>query len=55
MRRYSFWVGLLSAIATYVTLAAFVDRPWRWHHHRGHHYYHDRMHDQSNDSTTVNF
>lgn len=47
MRRNNFWIGALVAIITFVTLSAFVHRPWGWHGHahgrwgNDHCYYHD--------------
>jgi hypothetical protein len=45
MRRNNFWIGALVAVITFVTLSAFVHRPWGWHGHgrwgNDHCYYHE--------------
>jgi hypothetical protein len=51
MRRNSFLIGAVVALATYAALAAFVRRPWGWYRGwRYHHcYYDDRYRDRDWD------
>ena len=34
MRRNNFWITGLVALVTFVSLSAFVHRPWGWHGYR---------------------
>jgi hypothetical protein len=49
MRRNNFLVGALVAIVTFVSLSAFVGRPWDWHRGWRQHrcYYDDRYYDRN--------
>jgi len=49
MRRNNFWITALVALITFVSLSAFVHRPWGWHgYHHGRwgndHCYYDNDH-----------
>jgi hypothetical protein len=56
MRRNNFWIATLVALVTFVSLSAFVHRPWAWHGYRhgrwgyDHCYYDDHHRHRSNDS-----
>ena len=50
MRRNNFLIGALAALITYMTLAAFVPRPWGWHHRYHHYYDHHNDHDDQKKS-----